>query len=296
MMLARSAWRLCSVAAATALLAACAGNDPSPRADTASMPRVDTVRALATATSHTVATGAFRAIGTEPFWRLDIDSVGLRFTTPDNRMGIHFPPLTPVVTGDTLHWAGETERAAIDARIRLSRCSDGMSDRVWKYAAVVRIDGKTYRGCAEESSETASSSNPIGEWVVVDHRIPGISAMIDAEAAQWHGRRVWFGLMEATSRADTCRQPVYRYRTALAASLLRSEFHVAPADLGLQDTARLGLTEVFCRDARWTAMGGVLIWVAGNRPYAVWDGVFFELRRVAHDGPKKRNEKRYSDD
>ena len=92
--------------------------------------------------------GAWRAIGTEPFWGLDIDSTGLRFRTTEDTMGIRWPPLTPMVTGDTVRWVGETERAAVDARIWGARCSDGMSDRVWPYTAVVRIDSTTYRGCA----------------------------------------------------------------------------------------------------------------------------------------------------
>lgn len=244
-------------------------------------------RASEAATPNAPATRTFRAIGTEPFWSLDISSAGLRFTTPDDMEGIHFPPLAPTVMGDTLHWAGKTERATIDARIWPSRCSDGMSERVWTHKAVVRIDRQIYRGCADASPETASSPSLIGEWVVVNHRIPGISAMTNEEAAQWHGRIVHFGTEEATSRMDTCQQPVYRYRAALADRLLRNEFHVAPADLGLQDTVRLGLTEVFCEDTRWTAMGGLLIWVAENRLYTAWDGVFFELRRLA-DGLRKQ--------
>jgi putative lipoprotein len=100
-------------------------------------------------TTEPASAGAWRAIGTEPFWGLDIDSTGLRFRTPEDTMGIRWPPLTPMVRGDTVRWIGETERAAVDARIWAARCSDGMSDRVWPYTAVVRIDSTTYRGCAE---------------------------------------------------------------------------------------------------------------------------------------------------
>lgn len=238
-------------------------------------------RASEAATPNAPATRTFQAIGTEPFWSLDISSTGLRFTTPDDVTGIIFPPLAPTVMGDTLQWAGATERAAIDARIWPSPCSDGMSERVWTHKAVVRIAGLIYQGCADATSETVSSPSPIGEWVVINHRIPGISAMTNEEAARWHGRIVHFGTKEATSRMDSCQQPVYRYYTALADSLLHDEFHNAPADLGLQPTVRLGLTEVFCGGTRWTAMGGLLIWVAQNRLYTVWDGVFFELRRLA---------------
>jgi putative lipoprotein len=108
--------------------------------------------ASAADTTETASTGAWRAIGTEPFWGLDIDSTGLRFRTPGDTMGIRWPPLTPMVRGDTVRWVGETERAAVDARIWPARCSDGMSDRVWPYTAVVRIDSMTYRGCAARST------------------------------------------------------------------------------------------------------------------------------------------------
>lgn len=132
---------------------------------------------------------AFRAIGTEPFWGLAIDSMGLRFTTPEDLMGIRWPPLTPMARGDTVHWIGETERAAVDARIWPARCSDGMSDRVWPYLAVVRIDGTTYRGCAESRAGTQAADVLEGNWQVVAHRAPGIAAMSAREAETWVGSR-----------------------------------------------------------------------------------------------------------
>jgi uncharacterized membrane protein len=130
---------------------ACQARDSSRRTDSAAAAGADSAPTFAspTDTSETPFAGALRAIGTEPFWGLDIDSTGLRFTTPEDRLGIRWPPLTPMVKGDTARWAGETDRAAVDARIWPARCSDGMSDRVWPYTAVVRIDSTTYRGCAE---------------------------------------------------------------------------------------------------------------------------------------------------
>ncbi len=95
------------------------------------------------------AAGGFHAIGTEPFWALDIGEDGLRFTTPEDQTGIQWPAISPTSQGDTLHWAGRTERAAVDARIWKAPCSDGMSDRVWPYTAAVRVAGESHRGCAE---------------------------------------------------------------------------------------------------------------------------------------------------
>ncbi len=93
--------------------------------------------------------GAWRALGTEPFWALDIDGRGLRFRTPDDTGGILWPAPGAAITGDTLRWTGETERGAIEARIWPARCSDGMSDRVWHHKARVGVEGTAYRGCAE---------------------------------------------------------------------------------------------------------------------------------------------------
>jgi uncharacterized membrane protein len=92
---------------------------------------------------------AFRALGTEPFWGLEIDSTGLRFRTPENQEGTLFPPVAATRLGDTLRWAGGTGGVTIDARIWPARCSDGMSDRAWDQAALVVMKGETYRGCAE---------------------------------------------------------------------------------------------------------------------------------------------------
>jgi uncharacterized membrane protein len=228
---------MCFLGGAAFVFPLCSGNKPSDESDSARVLEVDVISASAPVPVGLTPTSSFRAIGTEPFWGLIIDSTGLRFTTPDDTVGIRFPPMTPAITGDTLHWTGETERAAIDARIWLDRCSDGMSDRLWPHAAIVRIDGIVYRGCAEPSSP-----DPLGEWVIVDHRIPGISAMTDSEAVEWTGRSVRFGTEEAISDAVPCRGPRYHYRTAPADRLL-ADFHITPAHLGLETPElRLGLT------------------------------------------------------
>jgi uncharacterized membrane protein len=126
---------------ATALLsAACGGRDAQPAADSTSL------RDSAIAPQIPL---PLRALGTEPFWALDIDSTGLRFNTPDDTSGIRFPPLTPSTAGDTIVWIGQIESTSIDARVWPAKCSDGMSDREYPYKSVVNIKGTTYRGCAD---------------------------------------------------------------------------------------------------------------------------------------------------
>jgi uncharacterized membrane protein len=95
------------------------------------------------------ATSAFRAIGNEPFWALEIDGSGLRYRTPDDQKGIWFSPVAPSRVADTLRWIAESGGATIDARIWPGECSDGMSDRVWTHTALVVFGGSAHRGCAE---------------------------------------------------------------------------------------------------------------------------------------------------
>ena len=115
------------------LLFGCQGRNSAPRSESAEPPRP----------------AAFRAAGTEPFWALDIDSTGLRFRSPDDTTGVHWPQPSSRVSKDTLQWRGRTARGEIEASIWPGQCSDGMSDRVWSYTAAVRVDTTRYTGCAE---------------------------------------------------------------------------------------------------------------------------------------------------
>ena len=126
----------------TLVLAACKDNPPRSADSSAA--------AAPTTSAVVVTTEPLRALGTEPFWALDIDSTGLHFKTPADTTGTRFPPNAPIpVAGDTLVWMGETESTAIHVRIWPERCSDGMSDRVYPYTAIVRVAGTDYRGCAD---------------------------------------------------------------------------------------------------------------------------------------------------
>lgn len=93
---------------------------------------------------------AYQLIGTEPFWGLRIDSVGLVFTTPMDTVGERFGAARAVMVGDTLRWNSiDNAGRVLDAFIVPVRCSDGMSDKVWTHRAVLTIGKDRYEGCAE---------------------------------------------------------------------------------------------------------------------------------------------------
>ncbi|MBC7897791.1 MAG: hypothetical protein H7066_20395 [Cytophagaceae bacterium] len=93
---------------------------------------------------------AFRLLGTEPFWNLQIDSVGLRFRTPEDTAGQVFGATRAVLVGDSLRWNSVGDAGMIEAVVAPEQCSDGMSDKTWPYRARVVLGKTTYTGCAEK--------------------------------------------------------------------------------------------------------------------------------------------------
>jgi uncharacterized membrane protein len=91
---------------------------------------------------------AIDAVGTEPFWALQIRPETLNFSTPDKPMrrakntGLSIEP-GKVAWMTTLPGGG-----AIKATVTVKTCSDGMSDRRYPFTVLVEAEGKTLNGCA----------------------------------------------------------------------------------------------------------------------------------------------------
>jgi hypothetical protein len=117
-------------------------------------------------------------------------------------------------------------------------------------------------------------------WQIVGHRIPGVSALTAGDAARWHGRFIQLQPRRATNGSDTCDAPSYVERTQPAGPFLDLEYRVLPQALDLAADTRLQVIEVSCGGRPWAALGGRLLAAGDDRVYAVWDGVFFVLRRT----------------
>lgn len=84
-----------------------------------------------------------RMVGTEPFWGAVIHADRAVLSGAD-RPERAFPVRSARVTGAGARWdAG----AAVFTVVR-ETCSDGMSDRVYPFAAEVVVGGETLKGCA----------------------------------------------------------------------------------------------------------------------------------------------------
>ena len=89
----------------------------------------------------------YQALGTEPFWSIDVTPGKLRYSSPENIDGTEFPS-SESVQGSGTRYSGMMDGKAVVLVIEPGECSDGMSDTVYPYRSALTIDGKTEQGCA----------------------------------------------------------------------------------------------------------------------------------------------------
>ena len=104
-----------------------------------------------------------RALGTEPFWSVELTGTEMVYTTP-GPIEQRAPKPVPVVQGTTATY--ETEMAdGVELRVTLvaTECSDGMSDRTYPLTAMVKVGEQELAGCAAASAAIMSSgeSGPV---------------------------------------------------------------------------------------------------------------------------------------
>ena len=103
------------------------------------------------ATTTTVLTARMMALGTEPFWSVEIGPEPLsplRYSTPENQPGTAIPASRSLAPPATV-WTGTYAGAPFVLRVAPGTCSDGMSDTVYAWQATLTVSGRTERGCAK---------------------------------------------------------------------------------------------------------------------------------------------------
>lgn len=93
-----------------------------------------------------------RAIGTEPFWSVEISRDALVYTRVDqaSRRAVNHGAR---VAGTTATFATSTDiNEPLNVTLIATECSDGMSDRLYPLTARVEIGDDTLSGCAAAAS------------------------------------------------------------------------------------------------------------------------------------------------
>lgn len=87
--------------------------------------------------------GDFDAVGTEPFWAVQVRADSLTLSRPDHAE-LKVPAPRPEARGGGTVWAAE----GMTVSITPGACSDGMSDRAYTNVALVRVGAEILKGCA----------------------------------------------------------------------------------------------------------------------------------------------------
>jgi uncharacterized membrane protein len=107
------------------------------------------------------------ANGTEPFWQVSVTKQGIEYRTPEQTAPVKFAYSAPVAAQGRptdmvqvyrLH-NRSTDGWLMIQKTGREKCSDGMSDNLYPYSAIVMLNGKVRSGCAS----TLAAPTTLGE-------------------------------------------------------------------------------------------------------------------------------------
>ncbi len=101
--------------------------------------------------------GPLRALGTEPFWSVDLTGTEMVYTTPEPPEQ-RAPRPDPQIQGTTATWEAETaDGTTLKVTLIATECSDGMSDRTYPLTAMVKVGDRDLTGCAASTAAILSA-------------------------------------------------------------------------------------------------------------------------------------------
>ena len=93
------------------------------------------------------------ARGTEPFWAVRVEGTTLTLLRPDAPELAFQAPGMAARPGEAVWEAKAADGQTLKLTIRVSECSDGMSDLRYPMAAEAEVAGQLLMGCAAKTSE-----------------------------------------------------------------------------------------------------------------------------------------------
>ncbi len=90
----------------------------------------------------------FRAVGTEPFWNVNVENTTLTFTTPEDQAGQVMQGRRRAI-GNGVELTGNHAGKPFTLTVTAGECSDGMSDNQYTMVSTFRHGDIDYKGCGE---------------------------------------------------------------------------------------------------------------------------------------------------
>lgn len=88
------------------------------------------------------------AIGTEPFWNVQVDKEkGISFKPAELQQPLVFPYSQPVSGKDSTVYTASNAGGKLEIVVYNEFCNDGMSDNLYEQRVTVRYKGVGYKGC-----------------------------------------------------------------------------------------------------------------------------------------------------
>jgi uncharacterized membrane protein len=137
------------VATATGAAASVAATSPAPIAPVATPAPAPSPEPKIALSGPAKVPDRLQALGTEPFWSVQINGVNLRYSTPDDQAG---KALT-TTREDTViasTFSGRLAGKPFELSIVPEKCSDGMSDTEYPFSAWLTYAGERHHGCARK--------------------------------------------------------------------------------------------------------------------------------------------------
>lgn len=106
--------------------------------------------------------GEIDVIGTEPFWNVQIRESSVALTRPDHPEVRNANPGVRL-DGEQGVWdsnGAKEDEGRLVVRLTPGVCSDGMSDRVYRFFAEIWVDGETLKGCADHTDQLKAQPAP----------------------------------------------------------------------------------------------------------------------------------------
>lgn len=102
-------------------------------------------------------TQPLRALGTEPFWAVEMTGTEMVYSGVD-RPEQRAPQGQPTMQGTMAVWEATTDAGnALKVTLTATDCSDGMSSRIYPLTAMVETGGELLMGCAATVSAIGST-------------------------------------------------------------------------------------------------------------------------------------------
>lgn len=115
----------------------------------------------------------FKAVGTEPFWGIEISEDSIKFTTPDKLKNLAFVYAKPqkAMDSNVVNYKVSKDSLELSFTIQQEKCSDGMSHKIHNYS----VKGLLKRGNAKEQLLSGCGN------YIVDYRLHDIWALEELE-------------------------------------------------------------------------------------------------------------------